>query len=548
MTSNSLKILVVGDVNGSFKKLFDRVINVNRKSGPFDLLLCCGNFFANDENLNTEWEEVTHGNISLPSIPVYILGPTTDNQVKYYKNSNIGNADFDSGFDLIDGITFLGRKGVLTGSSGIKIAYLSGFEGSEAEASPGCNFSTEDFESLLLQRQSSTSIIDILLTNQWPKHVLKFTESPSKELESLEQQGSELISQLTYIIKPRYIFCSGGNHYFERPPFRNHQVLAESARQVTRLLSIASVTNNTKAKWLYAFTIKPAISIDRSELVKQPTDVTENPFHGVVKRRFQITHKREEKPPQFFYDMNSSSGHDQRQGRKRPQDRDYAEKNKNSRPPPQPKEPCWFCLASPEVEKHLIISIGEHCYLALAKGGLVDDHMLILPIGHYRSTVEIADNTEVNEEIKRFKTSLINYYITKNKYPIFFERNYKTSHLQVQVVPVPKDKANSITDVISEYEEMGMKFNELPENCGLHEMINPGVPYFYIEFPQKNLFTCIKGGRNFPLQLGRELLANEEILNCPEKVDWKACILSKEVSKEVVNKIRSDYQPFDFTV
>lgn len=29
---------------------------------------------------------------------------------------------------------------------------------------------------------------------------------------------------------------------------------------------------------------------------------------------------------------------------------------------------CWFCLASPSVEKHLIIAVGNHAYLALAKG------------------------------------------------------------------------------------------------------------------------------------------------------------------------------------
>lgn len=29
---------------------------------------------------------------------------------------------------------------------------------------------------------------------------------------------------------------------------------------------------------------------------------------------------------------------------------------------------CWFCLASPSVEKHLIIAVGNTAYLALAKG------------------------------------------------------------------------------------------------------------------------------------------------------------------------------------
>jgi len=32
----------------------------------------------------------------------------------------------------------------------------------------------------------------------------------------------------------------------------------------------------------------------------------------------------------------------------------------------QPTGPCWFCLASPEVEKHLVVSIGTKvCYLVM---------------------------------------------------------------------------------------------------------------------------------------------------------------------------------------
>lgn len=39
----------------------------------------------------------------------------------------------------------------------------------------------------------------------------------------------------------------------------------------------------------------------------------------------------------------------------------------------QPTGPCWFCLASPEVEKHLVISIGTHvrtlsCFFVLFFG------------------------------------------------------------------------------------------------------------------------------------------------------------------------------------
>jgi hypothetical protein len=46
--------LVCGDVEGRFKKLFTRVDTVNKKNGPFDLLLCVGNFFG--DPASEEWK------------------------------------------------------------------------------------------------------------------------------------------------------------------------------------------------------------------------------------------------------------------------------------------------------------------------------------------------------------------------------------------------------------------------------------------------------------------------------------------------------------
>lgn len=42
--------LVCGDVEGKFKKLYTRVDNVTKKSGPFDYLFCVGNFFGTSED------------------------------------------------------------------------------------------------------------------------------------------------------------------------------------------------------------------------------------------------------------------------------------------------------------------------------------------------------------------------------------------------------------------------------------------------------------------------------------------------------------------
>lgn len=43
--------MVSGDVRGQFKQLFTKVDKINKKSGPFDFLLCVGDFFGenNDE-------------------------------------------------------------------------------------------------------------------------------------------------------------------------------------------------------------------------------------------------------------------------------------------------------------------------------------------------------------------------------------------------------------------------------------------------------------------------------------------------------------------
>ena len=33
-----------------------------------------------------------------------------------------------------------------------------------------------------------------------------------------------------------------------------------------------------------------------------------------------------------------------------------------------PPAACWFCLSNPQIEEHLIVSVGTLSYLALAKG------------------------------------------------------------------------------------------------------------------------------------------------------------------------------------
>ncbi|ORX75110.1 hypothetical protein K493DRAFT_3722 [Basidiobolus meristosporus CBS 931.73] len=49
MSSAPLKTIVVGSVHGKIKQLFSKIELINKKNGPFDILLCAGDFFGNDQ-------------------------------------------------------------------------------------------------------------------------------------------------------------------------------------------------------------------------------------------------------------------------------------------------------------------------------------------------------------------------------------------------------------------------------------------------------------------------------------------------------------------
>lgn len=234
-----------------------------------------------------------------------------------------------------------------------------------------------------------------------------------------------------------------------------------------------------------------------------------------------------------------------RQSQRRPFDLD---RPKQPRRPPQPSGPCWFCLASPQVEKHLVISIGTHCYLALAKGSLTPQHVLVLPIGHYQSVVELS--SEVVKELDRYKMAVRTFYKSKGQRCVLFERNYHSQHLQIQVVPVPEDKCT--TEDIKEAfmlqaQEQNMELMEIPQHTDLKQIAPPGTPYFYVELDSgEKLFYRIQ--KNFPLQFGREVLASEALLNIPERADWRECKQTPEEEEGLSKQLRNDFQPYDFAL
>merc|ERR1712241_135218 len=98
----------------------------------------------------------------------------------------------------------------------------------------------------------------------------------------------------------------------------------------------------------------------------------------------------------------------------------------------------------------------------------------------------------------------------------------------IQVVPVVKEAASTVKKVFLENAaSLELDLNEIPSHVPLAQLAVQGQAYLHVETPEKEtLFVRII--KNFPLQFGREVLADEKLLDMPERVDWKSCSLARE--------------------
>eukprot|EP00795_Rhopilema_esculentum_P013136 gene13136-3928_t len=493
----SIKILVCGDVKGQFAKIFKKVGNLNKKNGPFEVVLCPGQFFAASDQCEKEWKECITGSIKAP-LPFYILGPTIPEFESFYTQVSL-----EDGGELCHNITYLGKKGVYTTVSGLQIAYVGGKPGGVGSKSV-TKIQNSDIDALLKKPKEDDKFtgIDILMTSAWPKDVQKYTNFDVDVSDS-----SKLVSIAASVLKPRYHFTCHEDYHMERTPYRNHQVLQGKQEHVTRFICLAPFLNKDNKKFLYAFNICPMSKMSREELVKQPADSTEFPFKKILHEMEQTDSESKPSQQQFFYDQKKL---------------DESKKRKNA----ALTGPCWFCLGSPQVEKHLVISVGLQTYLALAKGGLTENHVLICPIHHYNSTVVLPEETLMEIE----------------KYPLIQVSRYVV-HI---VVPIHLEKVEEAKSAFKEYGQLqSLEFADVPEDKDLQEMVSVTTPYFAVEFDDGDrLLHRVRS--KMPLQFGREVLASSELLDLPEKVDWKNCKLSKEEETRITKNFRVRFTPFDF--
>ena len=133
---------------------------------------------------------------------------------------------------------------------------------------------------------------------------------------------------------------------------------------------------------------------------------------------------------------------------------------------------------------------------------------------------------------------------------VFFERNYKQTHLQIQVcvqlynlfissfsymylvlqvVPVYKEAASKVKSAwLETASSLELDLNEIPDHVPLGQLAVQAKAYVHVETPEwETLFGRIQ--RNFLLQFGREVMADFNLLSTQKKNNIISFLRSKDM-------------------
>jgi len=521
-----VKVLVTGDVFGKCETLFGRIKKLQAKGQNFTCVFCVGSFFPNDGSACPEWDEYKTGAKPVP-ITTYILGPSNVAESKFY-------AGMDNGGELCDNVVCLGRCGIYKSAEGLRISYLSGSANADDLNE---NYKVQANAASKLKSMVGKETVDMFLTSAWPLGISNLGNCPDDP--KLLEAGNVEVARSSREIKPRYHFAGSEGKHYERRPYKNKDL----GLKVTRFVALAAVGNAEKEKYLYAFNINPG-----EETNKVPEDCTESPFpdEAMAKHKAAAGSYRWALPdgPNLKEDVDDP---DAVERRKRQMALTGDGGGKRQR---REQGDCWFCLGGEHVRKHMVVSVGQHCYLALARGGVNSQHVLILPIQHHQSSLTIPD--EVQFEVEEYKKALREMFKARGLATFIYERNYKTDHMQIQVIPIHKKYKAHIPASLEKVGQgrtdrngypIEIDFNELPMLVDMRSAVpGPRTPFFVCELEDgTRLLHRVRGG--FPLNYGREAVC--ELINKSEKGDWKNCVVSDDMEEHYAVKFREIFEKFD---
>lgn len=507
-------MLFCGDIEGHIKEVVEKVKKLNgSRVGPFDVLFCVGRFL--DENNQIAIDST----IAFP-IPTYIIlkddviSPALQEQLSKVPN-----------LSLISAVEYLSVNS-------LRVLCIPGVYDEkryedESNVSP-IYYRKSQIDKML--EEGNGQGVDFVLSAEWALGMLHYLDSSKfPSIPNSQAIGSPIIGQVLKAVCPRYHFAGSMNTFYERIPYRNPN------GHITRLLCLGPVRAGAdkSRKWLHALNVTPFSQMNEEELTQCDSLSTASPFE---------TPKR----------INSSSSFPA----KRVQTQDSV--SKVSKPESRyenssnsTRSNCWFCLAAPNVEKHLIVSVGESAYLACPKGQLTTGHILIIPIIHRQSTIQLPE--EALSEIERYKEALVKMFRDQGKAVLLWERNLTTRnpvHCHIQLLPIDAAKESVVKIVLdAAATQRGFHFADIPEAQTLKEFAGED-DYLYAEVwgvhaeKPKKIGYVVKERRPHMQFFHQAVGALLETENAGD--DWKALQKSVDEETEIANVYREMFKPYDF--
>lgn len=187
-------------------------------------------------------------------------------------------------------IHHLGRAGIIK-LNDLQIAYLDGtynaaaYRATESSTStPFCRYFTEaDVERLYKECTTADGDIDILLTNDWPSDTCNgLTDGylPQQLHQDSTKHGPPagnlVTAQVATAIRPRYHVAGTHGVFYARLPYINADLGAGA--HATRFISLGTVGNTLKQKWIHALGLLPACKMTPEALMALPEGATPSPY------------------------------------------------------------------------------------------------------------------------------------------------------------------------------------------------------------------------------------------------------------------------------
>ncbi|MES1908424.1 MAG: hypothetical protein MHM6MM_001368 [Cercozoa sp. M6MM] len=612
---------VVGDVRGAFGKLRKRVAALKKKN--IKAVFCVGRFFG--EHVDEEDLHCNNATEEPYALPTYfVLG---EEQVSHAAVQRVlGRAllkdSLEQDREVCKNLHFLGRCGSRR-IAGLSVAFLSGVfradtpketqdalpgitaemvaglqddEAAKSEAVKSALFHSFEGINWPALHQSGPDV-DILLTSEWPRRWASLlSELPPGIDERTRHRGSAVGAQLCRRLCPRYHFVGQfalhafvpadapendvtqqqaplETHTFESAPWRWNK-----RAHTGRLVSLAPVGNKSKAKWMMALALTPLSEMSPDEVNSSvPADATPCPFDAkrTVPARQNNVHPQEKRRRLVRHEATPAEGNtgynrfdvDAAVVEQRERDRErgvsMAQERKQHLSVYSQRRECWFCLASPSFETHMVVALGDKAYVAVPKGPLLTGHCLIMPMLHAPASALAPADTQ--DEMRKFMDALREMFASEaggKRQCIFYERHIPTrnqAHGFIECVPLPSGVSlKSARDALMRAsDERGVPLvappaqpEEAPAgvDASWHAFVGDS-PYLWFDLSDADadmLVYRIPPHQRVQVQIMRELLCRD-VLKRPDRILWQNCQQTKEEEAADAEALKRVFASFDFT-